>query len=195
MKPLFLGAALAVACVVAHAQSAAVVCMGNVATLQINYSTGSDANSPGLFWLGLVAPDGSGADYLDTSGAWQPYQSGLIPPTGRYDTGLPPIVQATVALPGKPTNTYAMQGWIVGIGQGVLTQESQQQVDQRRAALDSVKPQLVAKGTWNPMLDDDDQFRWALAQGDMITNKKYVQALSIPAIDCMPSDTGNGGGT
>lgn len=193
MKRFFLGASLAVACLAAHAQSAAVVCMGNVATLQINYGTGSDANTPGLFWLGLVAPDGSAADYLDMSGNWQPYQSGLIPPTGRYDAGLPPIVQATVALPGQPTNTFAMQGWIVGIGQGVLAQESQQQVAQRRASLDSVKPQLVAKGTWNPMFDDDNQFKWALAQGDMISNKKYVQALSIPPIDCTP-ETGGGGG-
>ena len=193
MKRFLFGVLLGVACVTAQAQTASIVCLGNVATLRISYATGSDANVPGLFWLGLVAPDGSAADYLDLSGNWQPYQSGLIPPTGRYDAGLPPIVQATVALPGRPTNTYGMQGWIVGVGKGVLAPESLQQVAQRRASLDSVKPQLVAKGTWNPAFDDDNQFKWSLAQGDMISNKKYVQALSIPPLDCMP-DYGGGGG-
>lgn len=193
MKRFFFGATLAAATLCCHAQTAAVVCMGNVATLQISYSMGADANQPGLFWLGMAAPDGSGADYLDMTGNWQPYQSGLIPPTGRYDAGLPPVIQATVALPGRPTNTAALQGWIIGVGKGVLTPQSQQEVAQRRAALNSAKPTLVAEGTWNPAFDDDNQFKWSLAQGDMISNKKYLQALSVPLIDCT-AETGNGGG-
>lgn len=187
-------AALSGAAVTARAQVASVVCQGTTPMLQINASMGADTGQPGIFWLGLGSQSLSVADYVDQTGNWQSYQSGLFPPTNVYQNGLPPIVQMSVPFPGQPTSTAGYVGWIVGVGEGVLTPASQQLIAQRRAALNSAKNVEMAAGGWNAAYESDDQYKLALVQTDMTANKKYQQVLTVPFLDCTPQ-SGGGGGT
>ncbi|MCA8270365.1 hypothetical protein [Burkholderia vietnamiensis] len=197
MKRFLSGVVLAAACASAHAQITAgteVVCVGAVATLRINALIGSDARKPGMLWIGIAAPDRSAGMYLDLSGNWQSYTGGLIPPAGRYDAGLPVLINADIPLPGKPHSTAAFADWDIGLGEGVYTDQAKQLVAQRRAQLDGVKPKRVASGTWDPMLDDDNQYIWSLVASDMLSNQKYRRLASIQNLDCGMSGFFGGGG-
>ncbi|MDN4571996.1 hypothetical protein DBB29_00675 [Pandoraea cepalis] len=171
---------------VAGAQTAQIVCVNQVATLRVGYPAGGDSGKPGAFWMGIAAPDYSAGWSVNLSGNWQQYQGGLVVPAGRFDNGVPPSIQVNVALPGAPTNTYAYQGWIVGAGTGILTQNALTLIANRRNVLEQVKAGRIAAGTWSQMYESDDTYRLALAQSDMTANKKYAQLLTIPPIDCTP---------
>jgi hypothetical protein len=194
VRRILFGAVLLAAAMTAKAQSVSLVCVGFTPTLQVNAAMGADAGQPGLFWLALGSQGLSVADYVDLNGQWESYQGGLFPPTVRYDAGLPTAVQMSVPLPGSPTNTSNFIGWIVGVGEGILTPASQQLVAQRRQSLNSAKAVEVAAGGWDASYDSDDQYKLALIQTDMQSNKKYQQALTIPFLDCNPNQGGGGSG-
>ncbi|WP_207002665.1 hypothetical protein [Trinickia mobilis] len=152
-----------------------------------------EAGQPGLVFVGMYNPAKTQADYLAQSGAWGTYQGGLYPPYGRYDAGLPGSVQVLVPLPGNDGTTNAVLGWTMYVGYGVLTPDAQAQVQARRSALNSMRAQRIAAGTWNAAYDSDDQFKWSLVQKDLTDNGKYHLSLVIPPLNCNPPDTGGGG--
>lgn len=175
-------------------------CVGTTATLVVTYGTNVDAGAPGLFGIALTSSTagiGQGqAMLLGEGNVWWAYQGGLYVPQATYRSGLPAALKVTTAMPasgeGGATNTSSYAGWTVLAGHGVLTQEAQTLVAQRRVALNSVRDQRIAAGKWNPMYDDDDRFRWSLVQKDLMKNNKYVQLGMVPMIDCNPPPTFGG---
>lgn len=180
----------------AHAGgTATVVCSKSanpVPLLQVAYNTGSDAGTPGLFWFGVISQDMTLGSVLTPQG-WQNYTGGLYPFQARYDNGLPPTITLTLPFPDGNQNTGAYVGYSVYAGQGVYSYAMRQKVADRRAALNNVKPDMVAKGRWRPEFDSDDTYIWSLIQKDMKDNNKYGPVLTIPFVDCTPADSGGGG--
>jgi hypothetical protein len=221
MKKILLGVLLAMTASATWAQSASITCgppgspagfgfgcvgsCGNGLPPQINisYSTGSDAGTPGLFWLGVLSPDQTVGAVMTLNQGWQPYQGGLYPPEARYDNGLPGTITITIPFPapmqnnngfgnafggmqGTTLDTSAYVGYSVYVGHGAYTSAGQALVADRRAMLISVKPQRVAAGTWQAAYDSDDQFIWSIVQKDMVTNSKYYSIITVPFVDCTP---------
>jgi len=153
--------------------------------LQVSYSTGADAGTPGLFWFGILSPDQKRGAVLTPQG-WQTYTGGLYPFQSRYDTGLTSTISFTIPFPDGSQNTGAYVGYSVYAGDGVYTPTMQQQVVDRRASLNVVKPDMVAKGRWRPEFDSDDTFIWSLIQRDMTDGHKYGPIGTIPFLDCAP---------
>jgi hypothetical protein len=157
--------------------------------LQVNYSTGADAGTPGLFWFGILSPDQKRGAVLTPQG-WQTYTGGLYPFQARYDAGFTPTIAFAVPFPDGSTNTGAYVGYSVYAGDGVYTTDMRQKVADRRASLNAVKPDMVAKGRWRPEFDSDDTYVWSLIQRDMTDNSKYGSIGSIPFVDCSPPNAG-----
>ena len=181
----------------AHAGgSAAVVCSGDpvsggaVPILRVSYFTGADAGTPGLFWLGLFSRDQTKGAALTSSG-WQTYTGGLYPFQARYDAGFPASITLSIPFPAGVQTTAEYVGYSVYAGDGVYTGAMQQQVADRRAALNAEKPDMVASGRWNVAFDSDDSYIWALIQKDMTDNKKYGAILTIPYLNCLPPNYGS----
>lgn len=180
----------------ANAQSSAsIVCSSDsrswksVPVLKVSYNTGADANKPGLFWFGIISEDQTTGAVL-TSQGWQDYQGGLYPFHSRYDNGLTPVINLSIPIPNSATNTSSLVGYIVYAGHGVYLQDSRQKVIERRSVLDSVKADLVAKGRWQVQYETDENYIISLVQRDMVNNKKYGPALTIPYVDCEPQTGG-----
>lgn len=178
---------------IAHAGgSAKVVCSRFTPALEITYSTGADAGTPGLLWVGVLTTDKSGGAFHTAKG-WEPYNGGLYPFHSRYDSGLPSIIKVILPFPNNSSYTTAQYvGYQVYTGNGVYTKDMREQVRERREALNSVKPDIVAKGLWRSEFDSDDYHMMALAQNDLTVNKKYGMIYTIPFVDCNPSDGGGG---
>jgi len=153
--------------------------------LNVAYSTGTDTGTPGLFWLGVVSPDQTSGTALTSTG-WQSYQGGLYPFQSRYDNGLPATIKLSIPFPtdSNTTSTMAFVGYQVYVGHGVYTTAAAQLVAERRSALDFVKPQEVAAGSWSPEYDTDDRYKWSLIQQNMVESKKYGAVYTIPVFDC-----------
>ena len=164
----------------------------SVPVLQAYYSTGPDAGTPGLFWFGVISQDQTVGSVLTPQG-WQNYYGGLYPFQARYDNGLGARVTLSIPFPDGVQTTSAYVGYNVYAGHGVFSSDSRDKVVARRAALNTVKPDMVAKGRWRPEFDTDDNFIWSLIQRDMVDNKKYGPILSIPYVDCTPSYDRGGG--
>lgn len=156
-----------------------------VPVLLVSYSTGADANKPGLFWFGVISENQTTGSVLTTQG-WQDYHGGLYPFHSRYDNGLASVINFSIPLPSGATNTASLAGYSVYAGHGIYSQESRQKVINRRSVLDSAKANLVAKGRWLPQYETDENYIWSLTQRDMVNNKKYGPYLTIPYIDCEP---------
>lgn len=161
-------------------------------TLRVTYTTGADAGQPGLLWFGVLSADQQSGAVLTPNG-WQTYQGGLYPFHSRHDGGLRPSTTLNVPLPGNALTTAEYVGFGVYMGHGIYTVNAQQQVASRRATLNRVKPDMVAKGRWRAEFDTDETFIWTLIQKDMTDNGKYGQAYTIPYIDCTPPQQGGGG--
>lgn len=162
-----------------------------VPVLRVSYSTGADTGTPGLFWLGVISQDQTIGSVLTPQG-WQNYYGGLYPFQARYDGGFPSSITLSIPFPDGVQNTAAYVGFNVYAGNGVYTVDSREKVAARRVSLNSVKPDMVAKGRWRPEFDTDDNFIWSLIQRDMVDNKKYGPILSIPYVDCTPFTAGGG---
>ena len=203
MRKLFLGMALAAAAAAVNAGVVAQVTVTcgtpsgkwghswGLPTVNVTYSTGTDAGTPGLFWLGILTPDQQFATALDLNGEWIQYEGGLYPPHKRYDGGLPGTVSISVPLPGGVTNTAPFVGHTLYAGHGAYTQQSAQMVNKRRTYLNTIKPERQAKGKWQSAYDDDTLFMWSLVQRDMTDKEKWGPVLTIPFIECT-QDTGGG---
>ena len=177
---------------IAHAGgSARVVCDRFYPALEVTYSTGADAGTPGLLWVGVLTPDQQGGAF-NTPRGWEPYTGGLYPFQSRYDGGFPRTIKVTLPFPGQSTTTRDYIGYTVYTGNGVFSKDMQSKVRERREALNSVKADIVAKGLWRPEFDSDDYHMLALVQQDLTMNKKYGMIYSIPFVDCNPSDGGGG---
>lgn len=161
-------------------------------TFRVTYTTGADAGQPGLFWFGVLSPDQQRGAVLTPYG-WQAYQGGNYPFHSRHDGGLRASLTLHVPLPGNALTTAEYVGFGVYLGHGVYTATAQQQVASRRASLNRVKPDMVAKGRWRADFDTDDSFIWTMIQKDMTDNGKYGQAYTIPFLDCTPPQLGGRG--
>jgi hypothetical protein len=162
-----------------------------VPVLQVSYSTGADAGIPGLFWFGVISQDQTIGSVLTPQG-WQNYYGGLYPFQARYDGGFTSNITLSIPFPDGVQTTAAFVGYNVYAGHGIYSTDSREKVVARRASLNSVKPDMVAKGRWRPEFDSDDNFIWSLIQRDMVDNKKYGPILSIPYVDCTPLLGGGG---
>lgn len=177
--------------------TAAVVCSssgpgsGSVPVLQVAYTTGGDAGTPGLFWLGILSQDQTIGATLTPQG-WQTYDGGLYPFQSRYDAGLPPTIVHSVPFPPGVQNTLQYVGYNVYSGHGVYSVDMRKKVADRRASLNVVKPEMVAKGRWRPEFDSDDHFIWTLIQKDMTDNRKFGPLLAIPFLECADGQGGGG---
>lgn len=177
--------------VVAHAGgSARVVCARQGPVLEVTYTTGADAGTPGLFWVGVLTSDRSGGAFSTPKG-WLPYKGGLYPFHSRYDSGFPQTIKVLLPFPDQSYTTREYVDYTVYTGNGVYTQNMHEQVQERRAALNLVKPDMVAKGLWRPEFESDDFHMTALAQNDLTMNKKYGQVYTIPFVDCDPNSGGS----
>lgn len=194
MKNILCCVLLAVVGVAAQAGGSATVTCGNAApgvynngqapVLNISYSTGADAGTPGLFWLGVLTPDKTNGAVMTSDQGWIAYQGGLYPFQSRYDGGLPGMISKTFPFPGNSLLTTDYVGYIVYTGHGAYGGEAKKKVADRRAALNSVKAKLVEKGVWNSEYEGDDRFIWSLIQKDMVDNQKYGSYITVPLIDC-----------
>jgi hypothetical protein len=155
-------------------------------TIRLSYTTGSDAGTPGLFWLGLLSPDQTLGAVLTEAG-WTQYNGGLYPFQARYDGGLPAVISRTLNFPNNETTTSMYQGYTLYVGHGVYTAQAREKVAVRRNVLDTAKPELVARGRWRPENDTDLHYVHALIQKDMVDNKKYGGTIQIPVLNCNPS--------
>lgn len=161
-----------------------------VPVLQVSYSTGVDAGTPGLFWFGIISQDQTLGSVLTQKG-WQNYEGGLYPFQSRYDGGLLQRITLSIPFPDGAQNTGAYVGYKVYAGHGVYSYGMRQKVADRRNALNNVKPEMVAKGRWRPEFDSDDQYIWTLIQKDMVDNNKYGPIVTIPYVDCTPPSGGS----
>nr|WDE72647.1 hypothetical protein [Cupriavidus gilardii] len=185
MRKQLLGVLLASFAGLSQAQT--VTCEGQWPMLTMTYSTGADAGSPGLLYLGLLAPSQGEGGFWDLNDVGQPYTGGLAIPNRRYDAGLPATI--SIKRPFPEQDTYRFQGWTVYVGHGALTQQDMALVKQRRETLAAAKPARVAAGTWNPAYDDDEQYMRALVERNMRKNNKYHAVTTVPALDCRPSSS------
>ncbi|CAN7779736.1 hypothetical protein LJR296_007916 [Cupriavidus necator] len=160
-----------------------------VPVLQVSYNAGSDTSTPGLFWFGIISPDQTLGSVLTPQG-WQDYTGGLYPFQARYDNGLPQRITLSIPFPGGVQTTAAYVGYSLYAGHGAYSYANRQKVLDRRAALNRVKPDMVAKDRWRPEFDTDDSFIWSLIQKDMVDNNKYGPILAIPYVDCTPPVVG-----
>lgn len=184
-KTLLLG--LMAAATVAHAGgSARVVCNRFTPSLEVSYSTGADAGKPGLLWVGVLTQDQSGGAF-HTGKDWESYNGGLYPFHSRYDGGLPATIRVTLPFPGNSSTTAQYVGYTVYTGNAQYTPEMREQVRDRREALNLVKNDMIARGVWRSEFDSDDYPILALAQNDLMRNKKYGMVLTIPFVDCNPA--------
>lgn len=158
--------------------------------LNVTYSPGADAGTPGLFWLGVLAPDQAHGSALTEQG-WTNYLGGLYPFQARYDNGLPATITLKIPFPNNAINTNDYVGFQLYIGHGAYTDAAHALVLSRRTTLNRIKPQRVAAGTWNAAYDHDEQFIWSLIQKDMVNNNKYGAVFTIPELNC---SVGHGGG-
>jgi hypothetical protein len=192
-KKAFSAFILSAAAIAANAGgSASVVCSTATANdgstylvpvVNVTYSTGADAGTPGLFWLGIISSNQTAGAVLTPSG-WQTYTGGLYPFAARYDGGLSSTITKTLTLPNGATNTSAYAGYSLYVGDGVYTAAAQAQVTERRTMLNSMKASMVTTGTWSTSYDSDDSYIWSLVQKDMTDNGKYGSVLTIPSVDC-----------
>lgn len=199
MRKVILGTLLAMVGTVALAgtgASASVTCgpgapggfnAGQSAYVRVSYPTGGDLGRPGLFWLGIISPDQTSGAVLTGQG-WVTYQGGLYPFQARYDNGLPGTITLEIPFPNNAVSTAGYVGHSVYVGHGAYTVPARQKVADRRAVLDAAKPEMVARGRWRPEFASDEQYIWSLVQKDMTENKKYGAVLTVPNIDCTPSN-------
>lgn len=175
----------------AHAAGAATIVCSSAGTpnLQVSYSTGPDAGMPGLFWLGIISRDMTLGSVLTPQG-WKDYTGGLYPFQARYDNGLMPSIKLEIPFPNGVGNTRQYAGYSIYAGHGAYTQASRQKVAERRAALATVKPDLVAQGRWRAEFDSDEFYMWTLIEKDMKDGNKYGPILTIPYVDCAPESGG-----
>lgn len=162
---------------------AQVVCIGEKPQISLNYSTGQESGAAGLFWVGVVSPDQKLGAFLTPKG-WVPYEGGLYPIQARYDGGLPLSISLNIPLPDSSASTNQWAGYTLYAGHGIYDQDMRQMVIDRRSALQTVKPDMVAKGRWRPEFDSDDHFILTLVQMNMTRNKKYGPVLTIPSVNC-----------
>lgn len=188
MKKVLLATSLLVATSAWAGGTARIECVLNSPTITLTYSAGADAGQPGLTYVGAISPDQQSIGMLNQSNAWIGYQGGLYQPNGRFDSGLPASRTIKITLPNNPTNTFAYTGWSLYAGHGVLPAIAVQSVQTRRAALDKAKPDLVARGAWNAMYEDDDQMKMAFVQQDMTQGNKYGPVMVIPSLNCIPDN-------
>lgn len=161
---------------------------GQPVYLNVSYPTGGDAGTPGLFWVGIISPDQKVGAVLTERG-WEEYQGGLYPFQSRHDGGLPGTISLSLPFPNNALTTNPYVGYSVYLGHGAYTTAMRQKVADRRAALDRVKPTLVASGKWNPEFDRDERFIWSLIQKDMVDQGKYGAVVTIPAVSCVRSSS------
>lgn len=157
-------------------------------TLQITYTTDADAGTPGLFWLGIISPDQTTGAVLTAGQGWITYQGGLYPFQSRYDNGLPGTISLSLQLPNNATSTVGYVGYSVYVGHGAYTPTARQKVADRRIALDSAKPELVARGRWRPEHADDQMYIWSLVQRNMTDSQKYGSVITLPSFSCVRSN-------
>jgi hypothetical protein len=202
---IFMGSILAFASISAYAgMSASVTCgpasaggmpyytgVGTKPVINITYSTGPDAGTPGLIWIAMSTPDQQAGWAMPFStGQWEPLQQGgLYPPLGIHADGLP--AQLSFELPIPSSNEYSMDtgavvGYQLGIGHGVLNSGAQNKVSERRNFLNGIREDLIKRGKWSSEYDSDDQFKWALVQKDAMDSGKYAIGLVIPYVNCRP---------
>lgn len=191
LKNAILAGLLAASAGVYAGGTARVVCERYYPVLEITYTTGADADVPGLLWVGVLTSDQSGGAF-NTGKTWEPYTGGLYPFHSRYESGFPRSIKLSLPFPGNDSTTRAYQGYTVYTGNGVYTQAMREQVRERREAVNQVKPDMVAKGLWRAEFGSDDFHMMALVQHDLTINKKYGMIYTIPYIDCNPSDGGGG---
>jgi hypothetical protein len=170
-----------------------VVCLNaNTPVIQDTIQVG-EVGQLGVLYVGMHSPDQRQAYFLNLQGNWEAYLGGLYQPAARYDAGLPASYPVTVTLPEQPAYTSAaFQGWTVYVGYGVYTPKAQSLVQARRTTLNEIKPQRVAQGKWSPEYDSDERFILSLVQKNLMDNKKYIQSVVIPYVDCTPPDAGHG---
>lgn len=162
--------------------------------LNITYSTGSDAGTPGLLGIGVMLPDMSdGVVYSD--GEWAPYKGGLYPFESRFDDGFPAVITRSLAFPGNSHSTGEYFGYMVFIGHGAYTDEARHRVEVMRSARARNKETLLKKGKWTAQMeastgpDFELRYIWSLIQKDGIDNQKFGKVISIPIVDCSPPYT------
>jgi hypothetical protein len=189
MRSLIIAAALACAALDATASgSASVVCGYNqMPMLVVDYATGADAGTPGLIYLGVLSPDRTSGAVM-SEGGWREYRGGLYPFMSRFDYALPPTFTQTLPFPAGSTSTAAFVGYSVYMGHGAYTSQSKAQVADRRASLDKARPSLIASGAWTSEYSSDDRYIVALTQKNMVDKNKNLLILTIPFVDCNPSN-------
>lgn len=184
--------AIFIACAALNATAsgiASVTCGDNQSpVLVVKYASDADAGVPGLIYLGVLSPDRTSGAIMSEQG-WVQYQSGLYPFMIRFDSGLPGIYTRTVPFPVGSTSTAAFVGFSVYMGHGAFTVQSKAKVAERRVMLNNAKTALVEAGAWNSEYSSDDRYIYALTQKDMIDNNKNSVVLTIPYLDCNPSNS------
>lgn len=159
-------------------------CDGETPVITVTYSTKQDAGLPGLLYVGVLSPDKEKVSLLNLSNQWTDFPGGLYIPNKRYDGGVPASYKYQLTFPGNAKNTMAFANYDLYLGHGVLSQDSQAMIVSRRKALDSAKDNLVKRGAWNPIYDNDDHFKQALVQKDLVDNKKFGPVFKIPELNC-----------
>ncbi|CAB3919601.1 Uncharacterised protein [Achromobacter xylosoxidans] len=171
------------------AHAAEIKCIGEAPYLVENYRLPTQGQ-PGAVFVGAHDP-GERIAYFLTGSGWERYDGGLFPIYRRFDGGLPAEVPVRTLLPLASDNTAPVENWSIYIGYGILTPAAMDMIKTRREALNELRPQRVAEGTWNPSYDSDDQFKWALVHKNLVDNSQYLKAIpQIPLMFCR-QDNGN----
>lgn len=171
------------------AQAAEIKCVGEAPYLVDSYRLPAQGQ-PGAVFVGAHDP-GERTAYFLTGSGWERYDGGLFPIYRRFDGGLPAEVSIQTLLPMASDNTVPLENWSIYIGYGILTPSAIDMIKTRRDALNELRPQRVAEGTWNPSYDSDDQFKWALVHKNLVDNNQYLKAIpQIPLLFCR-QDNGN----
>jgi len=184
MKNLFLCLSMCLGAVSAHAGgSATVTCgdspvgvhyTGEPPVININYSPGRDAGSSGLFYVGVLTPQGNQKAFYSGSG-WIAAGGGLFPFHSRHDGGLPPSIRAKVPFPGEGLTTAAYQGYEIYAGHGVLSSTDRAKVNETNALYQQAN---------QPRADGGLLHMQTLVQMDLTGKRKYNSMVVIPFIDC-----------
>jgi hypothetical protein len=149
------------------------------------------AGQPGLVWVAARDADEKFAYFLTPTTGWTQYTGGLYPFYNRYDAGLPASLDIKSILPNTDGSTLTEQGWSIYVGYGTLTLDAQGLVQARREALNEMKPDRVAAGTWSTNYDSDDQFKWSLVQKNMTDNNQIQTSVAtMPLLYCAPLPSG-----
>lgn len=147
---------------------------GEPPVININYSPGGDVGKPGLFYIGVLTPQGNKGAFF-TGNSWIAPGGGLFPFYSRHDGGFPSSLRVKVPFPGAGLTTGAYVGYEIYAGHGVLTAAGRAQVNEHNE---------LYRQAQQPRTDGGLHHIQTLVQGDLMTKSKYNSMGVIPFIDC-----------